>query len=157
MTSKNVNVPMGKDEKVLGECVLSYSILLFFIKSKFYLTNKRLIATIPNVILFIIPLGENTATYTLRNVSAITTVIKFKFFSLVLASIILLVGFSLLSQSPVGIVLLLIGVVMAIESFVTQIRLQSAGNAGVSYRVAVWEKAKAQQFSNQVNQALADL
>ena len=95
-------ITLTKEEHVVSECSLCYSILLFFIKSDLYLTNKRLIAHIPNVVLFVFPLGSNTLTYPLRNITAVTANTRFKFGRLALAAYLIIVGFGFLTESIVG-------------------------------------------------------
>ena len=57
-----LDTALGQDETVQKEYEFSYSLLLFFLKSHFWLTNKRLIVNAPNVFLFI-PTGNDTVTY----------------------------------------------------------------------------------------------
>lgn len=158
----SLNVSMGKDEQIIGEYQLTYSILLFFVKNQFYLTNKRFIVSVPNVMLYVIPMGANTATYPLRNIAALVTVSRFKFFRLVIAAMVGFIGLGLLASGSgggafFGLLLLVLAALLAIESFFVALKLQAAGGAGVFHRTVFWEKAKAQAIVNDVNQALADV
>ena len=158
MTSLQAHdITLTKEEYVVSECTFCYSILLFFIKSSLYLTNKRLIAHIPNVVLFVFPLGSNTATYPLRNIAAVSTKTRFKFFRLILAFFLVTTGLALVTESMLGVILLLMGALLAIESFIHSISMQSSSAAGVFYRIAFWEQSKARDFTNQVNETLAEI
>jgi hypothetical protein len=157
MSLANLGVSLGKEEEVIGEYAFSYSIVLFFIKSKFYVTNKRFVAHIPNVILFVIPVGANTVTYPLKNIGAIRSRMKLRFFKLLIAAILVFSGLGLLTQSPLGLIMLLLGVVAGIESFPCLINVETSGAGGLWYQIAIWEKAAAQQLVNEVNQTIADM
>jgi len=61
-----LNVELVKDEVVVSKYKLSYGLLLFFVKSHFWITNKRLIAHYPNLVAWIIPAGGTTVTYPLQ-------------------------------------------------------------------------------------------
>jgi hypothetical protein len=152
MSLADLGVSLGKEEQVVGEYAFSYSILLFFIKSKFYVTNKRFVAQVPNITLFVIPVGANTTTFPLRSIGAIRSRTKFLFLRLLIAAIVVFIGFGLLTQSPLGLIMLLFGVVLGIDSFPCLINVES-----IWYRIAIWEKAAAQQLINEVNQTVADM
>jgi hypothetical protein len=157
MSLAELDVSLGKEEQVLGEWSFSYSILLFFIKSKFYLTNKRFILKIPNVVLMILPLGANTATYPLRNIAAIRSRTKFKFFQLVFGAILAVVGLGLLTSSPLGLILFLIGIIVGVNSFQALVNVEPSSGRGVWYSIAIWELTEAKKMANQINQAIADM
>jgi hypothetical protein len=157
MSLADLGVSLGKEEQLIGEYSLSYSILLFFIKSKFYVTNKRFIAHIPNFILFVLPVGANTATYPLRNISAIKNRTKLKFFRLIGSAIFVVIGLSLLTQSVFGLIMLLLGIIMGLESFPSLVNVETSGAGGLWYPIAIWERAASQQLANEVNQAIVDM
>jgi hypothetical protein len=50
-----------------------------------------------------------------------------------------------------------VGLLLAIESLITALKVQASGGAGVVYRSVLWEKAQVQAVVNTVNQALAEV
>lgn len=157
MNLTDLNISLGKDEQLVGTYSLSYSIVLFFIKSEFYVTNKRFIVRIPNIYFLVIPAGANTATYPLRNISAIRNRTRFKFLRLFLAAIFVVMGLSLLSEPIFGLILLVVGIVMGLNSFQSLINVETSSGSGLWYQIAFWEQATAQQLANDVNQAIVEL
>jgi hypothetical protein len=105
----------------------------------------------------ILPLGGNTATYPLRNIAAIRSRTKFKFLKLVLGTILAVAGLSLLTSSPFGLILFLIGIIIGISSFQALVNVENNGGGGLWYPIAVWELTEAKKMANQINQAIADI
>lgn len=149
-------IPLGKDETVLVEQNLTHSVVLFFLKSTFQLTSKRLIIRIPNVVLLFFPLGSKVETYPLRNVSSVVSVFRLKFVKLVFGIFGVIVGLSLLSEPAIGVLVLLLGALMAVDSLVLGIVVRAAGGEISAYRLALWQKDLADRLVNQINQAIAD-
>ncbi len=159
MSLKDLGISLGKDEEIIAESLFSYSILLFFIKYSVYVTNKRFIARIPKVVLFLIPLGGELATYPLRNISNVTTKINYKLVQLFGAVLFTIFGFDNFThtQSILGFAIFLFGVIMAVASFETLITVVSAGAVGAKCPIALWEKETALKFTNKVNQAITEI
>ncbi|MEH2058591.1 MAG: hypothetical protein V7K97_21050 [Nostoc sp.] len=156
MSLTDLGISLGQDEQVIAESSFSYSILLNFIKWKVCVTNKRFIARIPNVVLFVIPLGTNLITFPLRNISTIATATEYKLWGFFVAGILIFFGFGNLS-SLFGFIAFLYGIILAIASFQTLIRVDSAGAKSLPCSIAVWEKEKALEFTNKINQAITEL
>ena len=148
------DTPLGSGESVQKEYEFSYSLILFFVKSRFWLTNKRLIARKPNVLLFI-PIGQDEVTYPLRSIAGIKTRTEFKFLLLCVGVILLLVGFSAIRSF--GFPLLLLGVANIISAFQTVIAVGSTGGGVVAYSHVPWEGTEAKKMINELNQLIADI
>lgn len=150
----NLDIQLGENETVRNEYKFSYSLLLFFLKLRFRLTNKRLIVNAPKVFL-LIPTGNDTVTYPLRTIGSVTTKTEFKFLSLLGGVVLLLIGFSNLRS--IGLLLLLLGVVSLVGAFRTVIAVVSGGAGAVTYSHLPWEAGKAKKMINQLNQLIADI
>lgn len=154
--SQAMIVPLGKDETVLVEQQLTHSVVLFFLKSTFQLTTKRLIIRIPNVFLLFFPFGSKVETYPLRNVSSVVSVFRLKFVKLAFGGLILVIGLNLLTESLFGVLVLLLGALIIVDSLVLGIIVRAAGGEISAYRIALWQKDLADRLVNQINQAIAD-
>ncbi|MHC5937951.1 hypothetical protein [Nostoc sp.] len=157
MSLADLGISLGQDEQVIAECLFPYSILLFFIKYKVCITNKRFIARIPNVVLFVIPLGTNLITFPLRNISTIITRTEYKLGGFFLAGILILFGFGNFTKSLFGFIAFICGIILAISSFQTLIRVEASSATPLRCPIAVWEKEKALKFTNEINQAITEL
>ena len=149
-----LNTPLGQDEIIQKEYEFSYSLLLFFLKSHFCITNKRLIVNAPNVF-FVIPTGNDTVTYPIRNIGGVKTKTEFKFLSLLVGVALLLIGFS--DISPMGILLILIGAFSLIKAFQTVIVVTSSGTGAVTYSHLPWEAGDAKKMINELNQIIVEI
>jgi hypothetical protein len=149
-----LDTPLGQDESVRQEYEFSYSLLLFFLKSHFWLTNKRLIVNYPNVFLFI-PTGNDTVTYPLRAIGGVKTKTEFKVVSLFIGVILLLIGISAIRSF--GFLLILLAVPTIIGAFRTVIVVASVGTGTVAYSHLPWEAADAKKMISDLNQLIADI
>ena len=156
MTSQltKLDVQIGKNENISKEHEFSYSLLLFFLKSHFWLTDKRLIINAPNVFLFI-PTGNDTVTYPLRQISSVITKTEFKFGSLVAGVFFLILGFATLRYG-IGLLFLVMGLGGIVGSFRNVILVRSAGSA-TGYSYLPWQAADAKKMVNHLNLLVADL
>lgn len=145
-------ISLGKDENIISNHILSYSLVLFFIKSAFDITNKRLIGQVPNL-LWIFPIGKNNVTYPLKNIAGVRIDNKISFKKLILGIILVLIGLSKISSL---FIILLIGILLVISSFEVLLVVQNNSGASISYVVSPLEKNKAQQLVNKLNQVIAD-
>ena len=143
---------LGKDETIVSKNILSFSVILFFIKSSFEITNKRLVGQIPNL-LWIFPVGKNTVTYPLKSVSGVRIDNRFSFKKLIVGIILVLIGLSKLSSL---FIILLLGIFILISSFEIFFVIQNTAGATMKYAVSPLEKAKAQQLINELNQIIVD-
>jgi hypothetical protein len=149
-----LDTALGQDETVQKEYEFSYSLLLFFLKSHFWLTNKRLIVNAPNVFLFI-PTGNDTVTYPLRNIGGVKTKTELKFMSLLGGVVLLLIGLSAIRS--IGILLILLGASTIIGAFRTSIGVGSGSGGLVLYSYLPWEAEDAKKMINELNQLIADI
>jgi hypothetical protein len=147
-----LGVNLTSEESVLSEYELAYSLLFFFIKSKFALTNKRFLAKIPNFI-FLFPFGSNDVTYPLNGIVNVKLSTKLRFFRLLIGVVLALIGISNLNY----ILLLLVGAFLILMSYEVIIVIQtSAGSGLLVYPVSWFDKVNAQKLVNELNQAIAE-
>ncbi|MEH1783443.1 hypothetical protein [Nostoc sp.] len=149
-----LDTPLGQDETIQKEYEFSDSLLLFFLKSHFWLTNKRLIVNAPNVFL-VIPTGNDTVTYPLRAIGGVKTKTELKFMSLMGGVALFLIGLSLIKS--VGILLILLGVPSIIGAFRTLIVVASGGTGVVEYSHLPWEAGNAKKMIKELNQLIAEI
>lgn len=140
-------VSLGKNESLVSEYQLAYSLTTFFIKSSFTVTDKRFITVFPSLILGIIPVGKTDISYPLRNIATVACHTEIVFPKLIFGIILFLVGFSILSQSFIGFLVLAFGIILVVSSFTTVIVVRNNAGARQVYSIAPWEKAKDRNWS----------
>jgi len=150
-----LDVSLGQDEGVYREYEFSPSLIFFLLnlKSHFWLTNKRLIVSTPNTFLFI-PTGKNMYTYHLRNIGSVYTKTDFSFVHLLAGCISILLGLATLSF---GLLFILLGIWIGINSFQTVIFIHSSDNTGIEYSYLPWEATEATRMVNELNQVITEL
>lgn len=149
-----LDVPLSQDEVIRQKYEFSYSLILFFLKSHFWITNKRLIVNYPNVFL-VIPTGKDTVTYPIRAIGGIKTKTEFKFLSLLGGVILVVIGLSAIKSF--GVLLLLFGAIIIVGAFRTVIIVTSGGSGSVGYSHLPWEAGDAKKMINELNLLLAEL
>lgn len=147
------NIAFAKDEEVRSEYKLGYSLNLFFIKTRFTLTNKRLIGDIPNVFL-VIPLGNNNVTYPLNSIANVKIGNGFKPIRFFIG--LALIGFGITNLSAGNLIVLVLGALMVVSSYYMTVIIQTAAGSLIYHQIAPHERAKGQQLVNDLNLAIAE-
>ena len=150
-----MNTSLIKDENVLNEVDLRKSYLPFIPKSKFALTNKRILGKFVNVLLWIIPTGKNEVTYPLNQVAGIRIDTKFNIIEFIIGIVVIPIGIATL-KDIFGIIIIALGVLAILNSFETFIVIQSSAGSAVSQRLIKADRNKAIEFINNVNNTLAE-
>jgi len=164
-----MDISLIKDENILNEVELRKSYIPFIPKSKFALTNKRVLGEYINVLLWIIPIGKNLVTYPLNQVSGVRIDTKFELKEFIVGLIVAFVGFSILGSGfagfsfitlmlfiIIGIIIIALGIIGIIGSFKALLVIQSSAGAAMPLQVIKSDKNKAMEFVNSVNNALAE-
>ena len=91
------NTLPGSQVLASGESVISKqgfisSMSTFYIKSDFAITNKRLIAHFPNIVLGCLPLGFGNITFNLKQISGVNIEVSYKIFKLLLGVLAIFIG-----------------------------------------------------------------
>ena len=131
----------------------SPSVILFWLKTETAVTNVRVVAKKPNTLLGLIPLGYQDEAYPLASIASAGVEIKFSVGRALFGIIFFFIGIATI-KSPVGFIFLLIGISMILNSLSAALKLTNNGG-GVSYlKVSALEKAKLENFRNEVNSRL---
>ena len=157
-----MNVSLGKDEKVISEYQFSPNLVLYWLKAKYTLTNKRVVGSYPNTLLYLIPLGNSQVDQPLKNVASVVASTKFSLLKFIVGLIML--GFAMglfASASEAGIIGGLLFLLGSVESFVECLVTYFVviNNAGMrsGWRILMWEKPKVQKLVSEINTATAEL
>ncbi|SHH82420.1 hypothetical protein SAMN02745135_02291 [Caloranaerobacter azorensis DSM 13643] len=147
---------LAKDEDIIKEQKFAYSTLMPFIKSKFKITNKRILGSVPNLF-WLILLGSNDVTYPIKNIAGVRIDNKFNIKKIIIGIILALFGLNTFSDTFFGgLVLILLGIMSIIEGIQCLIVIQSTGGSSINYKIAPYEKNKAQEFINKLNMIIAE-
>ncbi|MGK7903183.1 MAG: hypothetical protein AB4352_17600 [Hormoscilla sp.] len=151
-----LNVDLVKDEVVISKHKFSYGLLLFFVKSHFWLTNKRFIAHYPNFVAWIIPVGGSTVTYPLKQIQSVLAEKSFKIFAPLFWGVFwLIVGMGTL-EIGVGLLFILISILNFANILRTYILVMSGGSK-TKYKYVPWESGNAKKMVEQLNGLIAEI
>ena len=149
--------PLGSDEQIVTEGSYSFSPLLFFLRTSIALTDRRVVANSPNVILGVIPAGSNSVTYPLNQVASSQVGNSYSVGAVIVGLILALIGLvGMFSGSGVLFVALVIGVLFLLAGIRAGIKITNTGGAETSLNIVPWERASAQNFVNNLNTVLAE-
>ena len=150
--------PLGEDGSLVAEGSYSFSPPLFFLRTSVALTDRRVVASSPNVVLGLFPAGANTVTFPLNQVASSQVGNSYGVGSVVVGLILAVVGLLLLTGVAVvfGVILLALGVVLVLGGIRAGIKITNTGGSETSMNIVPWERASAQNFVNELNTVLAN-
>jgi len=143
----------GEDN--IAEESFSPSLIMFWLKTNMGVSSTRIAMTSPNTVLGLIPLGYADAVYPLTNVAGVGVNTKFSVSRLVFGLVLLGVGSAAMDVSgALGFVLLVLAVSMLANAMSATLRITNNAGGVSTVGVSILEKAKLEQFREQVNQRL---
>jgi hypothetical protein len=150
----------NNSEEFICDESFSYNWFLFFIKFKLQATTRRITGYIPSVLLFI-PTGKKQVTYSYRNIAGISIQTSYKVIRMLLAVILLVLDvkayfkpdISLMVQFIFYYIIISIIFISGIKCYMT---IENNAGSRINHSIAFYEKRKATEFANEVNNALAN-
>jgi hypothetical protein len=145
-------VTLAPDEYVVAAGEFSQGNVLFFLKWRMAITNKRLVGRTPNTVLGVIPLGSTQVSYPIGAIAGISVGTRYSFFWALLGLLFLTTAAPGGRLNPVSIVLGLLAILAAIR---TQMSITNSGGHRTSHGVAIWNRTEALDFAQQVTTIVA--
>jgi hypothetical protein len=149
---------LAPGEEVLVDGRFMYSTTAFYLETELVLTSRRFIATRPNTLLGLIPVGTGRSNFPIENIAGVNAGTHFHVPGLILGILALLVGLAGLTIPDTRIlgVLLLVLAVNAIVSAPKQaIEVMNSGGGKVVFPVSFFERHETLVFASQVSEAIA--
>jgi hypothetical protein len=147
-------VTLAQGEQVVAVNSFMFSLAHFFLHTKLALTDRRLAGQSPNTLMGLIPIGSNKVSYPLKNIAEVGTSTSISFRSLLVGVALMLGG--LAAQNAVGIVLAIVGVFLFLRAFQASFDLTNNGGRTIRIKIAIFDKAAAQEFADAVNHTIAE-
>lgn len=131
-------------------------LLTFYLKGQITTDQNFVKIKIPNTILSLIPLGSQKHNIPVNQISNVASSFHLNFKDFIVGIIEVFIAFALFGNSVVaGIILLFIGVSTIITSFVTLINVSSTDGSDYTIPFLIFEKAKAGQVEDLINNMVA--
>jgi hypothetical protein len=146
---------LGNDEMIIKEESFNSDVAVFWIRSNYTLTNKRIIGSVPNINFRFIPMGKNELSIPLKSISSVGISSKFQLKRLINGLIFLVIG-GFLSILVIGIPIFLVGLVDVISPYHTSFSIVNNAGQRMEYKISNLQKNKAQDYVTQINIAIAN-
>lgn len=142
-------------ENIIRYEKLTSSILTFYIKSDFVITNKRFIAHYPKTVLWFIPMWFNNSTFNLKQISNVNIDIEYDFLKLILWIIFILVFPWNLHNIWVWLFLLILWIILIVWWIQVYIKVATSWWL-TKCPVVFYEKWKAENLVKELNYTIAE-
>lgn len=156
-----LDIQLGKDENILQKHKFDYSIPQFFLKTHFWLTNKRVIVNAPtDLILGIINQGNETITYPLKQIAGIRNKKKYSYLFVILTGFCLVSTIGALFSLNMGAIItgLFWTSVMAACSYKTSICITTtSGTEVIRYSYVPWQTVNAKKLTKEINKIITEI
>lgn len=130
------------EKNIIGDR-FSPSVIIFWLKTSIAASSTRIQYTTPNTLFGLIPLGADTKTIPLRNVTSVDTSTKFNLGSPVWGVVFLLIGLGCLDSSvAVALVLILVAASNLANTMSAQLDFVNQAGGRNSVKVSILEKDK---------------
>lgn len=149
-------VVLASDEQLIERKDFSFSLVLFFLKTKVAVTNRRFVGEAPNTWLGLIPVGSKQITFPLGNIASAGTSTRVKMRRIILGLILVIIGLAGAQESPGALVLALLGLVLFLSAFETAIDITNNAGQHIVLPILLTQKGEAQSLISKVNQAIAE-
>jgi len=149
---------LAKDEQIVREDTFTANLILFWLKAKYNLTNKRVTGHSPNTFLGLIPLGKSEISQPLKTIASVSSSTEFWFKTFLIGVVFLIAGLYMLGSSLlIGVILVLIGVINILNCYTSSFVITNNAGEAQWYYLSILEKSKVHAFVNEVNTVIADL
>lgn len=133
------------------------SLLTFYLKGEIKHEQNFIKLKIPNTILSIIPLGSENETIPINHISSVGTNFHLLFKNFVIGILVAIISFACFSDSVLlGLILLFIGISMVINSFQSILTINTTSGDAIYLSFFIFEKSKAIQAEQHINQLISD-
>lgn len=147
------NLHFAPGESNVHVAKFSPSVILFWLKTELGVTNTRIASKRANSLLGVIPLGYAEETFPLANTAGVGVEIKFSLGRAIFGFILLIVGLSNLNAF-FGWLALLLAISLILNAMSAVMKIKNNGGGETRLQVSILEKAKLEQFRNEVNTRL---
>ena len=135
------------------------SLLTFYIKGEIATEQNFLKIRFPNTVLALIPLGSRKYNVPVAQISSVASNFKFDIKSFFVGLFLTLISLSCFSSGGngiiVGLILLVLSLSLLINSFITELKVDTTSGAYYYIPFIIFEKAKASQAEQMISSIIA--
>lgn len=149
----STNLQFAPGESNVHAAKFSPSVILFWLKTELGVTNTRILSKRANTLFGVIPLGYAEETFPLANTAGVGVEVKFSLGRAIFGLILLVVGLTNLNAF-FGWLALLLAISLILNAVSAVMKIKNNGGGETKLQVSILEKAKLEQFRNEVNARL---
>lgn len=132
------------------------SLFTFYLKGEIKSEQNFISFKVPNTILGLIPLGAQTEKFTISQIASTATNTRLSLKYLLLGILLVLWGFSGLTESfLLGLILLLLGINNVVNAFIINLVVTTTAGQQKIISFLIFDKQKANQAAEQINAMIA--
>ena len=149
---------LAAGERRIDASTVRTSLLVFWLKTDLVLTDKRLVGTVPNALLGLIPLDRREITQPLDRISNVGFETKFHFLRAVLGLLLVSTSVTLLSEGTVfwGLIGLVVSLATFSWSWVARITVTDNSGKENNIPVSALDNSKISRFLTVVNRTVVE-
>lgn len=147
------NLQFAPGESNVHAATFSPSVVLFWLKTELAATNTRIVSKRANTLFGVIPLGYAEETFPLANTAGVGVEVKFSLGRAFFGVILLIVGLTNLNAF-FGYIALILAASLILNAMSAVLKIKNNGGGETTLQVSILEKAKLEQFRNEVNARL---
>ncbi|MGN1047840.1 MAG: hypothetical protein ACI4QZ_04460 [Eubacteriales bacterium] len=131
------------------------SLLTFYLKGEIKVEQNFLQLQKPNTILALIPLGKKKESIPVTQISSVESNFKLILKNFIVGIFVAILGIGMLSDNALGLILLLLGAGIVINSFQTVLTIQTTAGASKEVSFLIFEKSKVAQAEAWINDIIS--
>jgi hypothetical protein len=151
-------VGLTVDEEVLVGVNFMYSTVAFYLKTELALTNRRFIASRPNTLFGLVPVGTRRSSYPIESIAGVSAGSRFDVLGVVFGLIAIVVGivtFAIPSVLVLSLLLILLGAAALFGAPKQYVEVMNSGGGTFQFPVSVFERGRTFEFAAHVSEAMA--
>lgn len=152
----------ANSETKIKESSFTPSLVLFWLKANYVLTNKRITGETPNTFLGIIPFGTKQIAQPLKTIASVENSTKFHFLRLAFGVLLILMAESGLSKdtesaSASFFIFSIFGLINLANCYTSTLKISNTGGQTQEYEISILEKSKVKNFVDRTNREIAGI
>ncbi|WP_147802387.1 hypothetical protein [Alkalicoccus halolimnae] len=152
-----MKLKLGTKESLRREHAFHPNIILFWLRHRLYLSDRRFMGFKRNTLFWVFPMGKQEITYPVRNLVSVNVYTKFYFFRFVIGCFLLFASLILLESALTNAFIVLgLALFPLLHCFVSRLEVSPSNGDRQIIDVNILERQELQNFANEVNIVIAE-
>jgi hypothetical protein len=151
-------VGLTADEQVLVGVNFMYSTVAFYLKTELALTNRRFIASRPNTLFGLVPVGTRRSSYPIESIAGVSAGSRFDLLGVIFGVLAIVAGIvtvAIPNARVLSLLLILLGAAGLFGAPEQYVEVMNSGGGTFQFPVSVFERGRTFEFAAHVSEAMA--